>query len=84
MSGYTFKGGDPIQKLTVKPGKQIKISGKGDLLGHELTPAPDAVIVELRLGERRYCFRFGGTVTYEQDRSFTAVAAPSEELGCPD
>lgn len=82
--GYTFTGGDPIQKVIVKPGKQIKISGKGQLLGHELTSAPDAVIVELRLGERRYCFRFGGTVTYEQDRSFTAVAAPADPLACPD
>lgn len=82
--GYTFKGGDPIQKVIVKPGKQIRISGKGQLLGHELASAPDAAIVELRLGERRYCFRFGGTVTYEQDRSFTAVAAPADELACPD
>jgi len=82
--GYSFKGGDPIRKVTVKPGKQIKISGKGELLGHELTPAPDAVIVELRLGERRYCFRFGGEVTYVQDRSFTAIAAPPDELACPD
>lgn len=82
--GYTFSGGDPIKKVTVKPGKQIKISAKGELLGHELTPAPTAVLVELRLGERRYCFRFGGTVDYVQDRSFTAVAAPPDELACPD
>jgi hypothetical protein len=79
--GYSFS--DQLGKVTVKTGKQIKISAKSELLGHELTPGPDAVIIELRLGERRYCFRFGGNTTYIQDRSFTALNAPPDEISCP-
>jgi hypothetical protein len=82
--GYVFSGEGAIQKVLVKPGGQIKISGKSESFGHELTQSPVAVRVELRIGERRFCFRFGGLTTFAQDQSFTAVKASADELSCPD
>jgi hypothetical protein len=82
--GYSFSGGDTIQKVLVKPGGQIKIEGKGNAFGHELTSDPVAVRVELRLGARRFCLRFGGKTSFAQDQSFSALKAPADELACPD
>lgn len=82
--GYLFVGNNEIQTVLVQSGKKIKIDAKSDLLGHSLTAGPDAVIVELRVGERRYCYRFGGETTFVQDRSYAAKAAPPDELACPD
>lgn len=81
--GYVFSGGDTIQKIVVKPERQIKISGKSDTLGHELTDDPVAVRVELHLGERRFCFLFGGKTTFTQDQSFVAEKAGPDAFPCP-
>jgi hypothetical protein len=84
-AGYRFRGAgaDAIQSVIVKPGKQIKIKGKGAGLGHDLATDPVAVIVELRLGERRYCSRYGGTTSFAAGQSFQAVSAPADEFSCP-
>jgi hypothetical protein len=83
-AGFRYSGpsSDAIQSVIVKPGKQIKIKGKGSALGHDLASDPEAVTVELRLGERRYCIRFGGTTSFAAG-SFTAESAPADEFACP-
>lgn len=62
--GYKFKKGEPdnpIKTVIVKPGKLIKIAGKGANLGHSLAQNPNPVLLELRVGSSTYCLDFGGT-----------------------
>ena len=80
--GYKFHEGDPIVAITVKPGKQVKIVGKGTALGHTLASDPRPVLVELRLGAERYCFAFGGTVKFTADKKYLAKDAPAA-AACP-
>lgn len=80
--GYKFKKGDPIKTILVKPGKQLKIVGKGEALGHSLGADPERVDVELRLGGRRYCMTFGGDTTFKDGKKFLAKNAPTA-TGCP-
>jgi len=68
--------------ITVKPGKQVKIVGKGTALGHTLASDPRPVLVELRLGAERYCFAFGGTVKFTADKKYLAKDAPAA-AACP-
>ena len=82
VAGYKFRKGDPITTILVKPGKQIRIGGKGTALGHTLGGDPRPVLVELRLGAERYCFAFGGTVKFTTDKKFLAKAAPAA-ASCP-
>lgn len=80
--GYKFRKGTPVRKVLLKAGKSLKILAKGEALEHTLGTQPDAVLVELRLGARRYCFEFGGTATFKADTRFRAkdAGAPAD---CP-
>jgi cysteine-rich repeat protein len=80
--GYKYKDRTGlIRRVTVKPGRMLKVSGKG-ALGHLLEADPQPVDVVLRLGARSYCMRFGGTSKLVPGRSFVArhAAAPAS---CP-
>jgi hypothetical protein len=80
--GYKFRKADPVTSITVKPGKQVKIVGKGTALGDTLASDPRPVLVELRLGAARYCFAFGGTVAFTADKKYLAKDAPAA-AACP-
>ena len=69
-------------ELVVKPGKIIKLVGKGKALGHSLASDPEPVYVILRLGTDKYCMRFGGDTFFKRDKKFMAKKAPAPEA-CP-
>jgi hypothetical protein len=83
--GYKYKdtllANGPIKSVLIKPGKLVKITGKGAGLGHTLATNPDPVSVVLTLGDQNYCFEFGGGV-FDADRSYVVqdTAAPG---ACP-
>jgi hypothetical protein len=81
--GYRFRSAGPIRTVTVKPGKAIRIYGRGDELAHSLSNDPGEVSVALSLGERRHCMTFGGTVRFREGRSFRARRAPLAPA-CPE
>jgi hypothetical protein len=80
--GYKFAKGDPIKTVVVKPGRVIKVVGKGLDLGHSLAADPRPVHVELRLGDELYCLTFGGNARFKADKKYLAKKAPTA-LACP-
>jgi hypothetical protein len=70
--GYRFRGGEPIRKVVVKPGRLLRVVARGGGLGHTLATDPVAVDVVLRLGGQRSCLAFGGTRTYKAGARFLA------------
>jgi hypothetical protein len=78
--GYKWKSKtSPIRKVLVKPGKVIKILGKGTGMGFDLDADPDPVAVELRAGGHRWCWSFGGETKFKADKRWSAknAGAPS-------
>jgi hypothetical protein len=79
--GYKFKHTDlttnPIKGANVMPGKLLKITGKGSLLGHSLGSNPNPVDVTVAIGGRSYCMSFGGTATFKLDKQYLAKDAPA-------
>jgi hypothetical protein len=74
--GYRFRSkSGPIRVVVVKRGRLLKAVGQGSL-GHALAADPQPVEVALQLGARRYCLRFGGTVTFKPPSQFGAKDAP--------
>jgi hypothetical protein len=80
--GYKFSKGTPVRKVLLKPGKVLKIVAKGDALGHDLTLAPDAVQVEVRLGEQRYCLAFADGLVFKAGKKLLGKNAPAP-AACP-
>jgi hypothetical protein len=80
--GYRFRRLSPIKSIVVKPGKLVKIVANGPELTLPLNVDPGPVRVILRLGEHRYCFEFGGEVTFREARLFRAKRAPAP-TACP-
>jgi hypothetical protein len=82
--GLRFKArGGPITKVTLKAGKRLQILGKGAALQQSLALEPDLVLLELRVGTRRYCLAFGGT-----EKKFTTSKSllrkdAGRPVGCP-
>ncbi len=70
----------PIKTVVVKPGKVVKVVGKGPLLGHTLTTDPTPVRALLTLGGKTYCLQFGGTRTFTPGTSYKAVDALAPPL----
>jgi hypothetical protein len=82
--GYRFAKGAAVKSVLVKPGKTIRILGKGSALGHSLATNPAPVDVTLRLGDRRYCMRFGGTIQFKDGTKLLAKSAPAPgDCGSP-
>ncbi len=73
--GYKTTGGSPIKQVMVKPGKLIKIVGKGSALEHELTSDPNPVQVILTLGGQSYCMSFGGSPSFTEGKKYLATNA---------
>jgi hypothetical protein len=80
--GYKFSKGTPVRKVLLKAGKALKIVAKGEGLGHDLGVPPDAVQVELRLGEQRYCLTFDQGLVFKPGTKLLGknAAAPT---ACP-
>jgi glucose/arabinose dehydrogenase len=71
----------PINNLIVKDGKLIKMTGKGEGLGHSLAVEPGSVQVVLTLGTRRWCLTFNDTAKFKVDKSYRSK---NQEAGaCP-
>jgi len=80
--GYRLRGASPVSAIVVKPGKLVKIAARGDALGIPLDADVAPVLVELRIGGRRYCFEFGGTVKWKAGKQWAATKAPAASA-CP-
>jgi hypothetical protein len=80
--GYKFSKGTPVRKVLLKPGKVLKIVAKGDALGHDLTLAPDAVQVEFRLGEQRYCLAFDQGLVFKPEKKLLGKSSEAPAT-CP-
>jgi hypothetical protein len=81
--GYRVTKAAPITSLQLKGGKQVKIAAKGTGLGHTLGSDPQPVLVELQLGDERYCMAFGGAVKFMPDKKYVAKNADAAEAVCP-
>jgi glucose/arabinose dehydrogenase len=83
--GYRYKdpllANGPIRTVMVRPGKVIKVVGKGAGLGHSLGTNPDPVQVELTTGDQNYCMSFGGGA-FSADQKYIA-ADTSAPGSCP-
>lgn len=77
--GYKFKADGPIRVVVVKPGKLIKIVGKGEELRHFLDVSPEPVLVVVAVGDRRYCVRFEDGKTFTPGKRFVATRALAPE-----
>jgi hypothetical protein len=73
--GWKYTKGIPIKKVLVKPGKSIKIVGKGGELEHTLATDPRPVDVVLTIGQQRYCWTFGGDVRFKEGKRYLAKNA---------
>jgi len=76
VRGYRWSGPPPVTSVIVKAGRGLRIAGRGAHLQHTLEAGPQAVAVELMLGERPYCLEFGGSVRERALRRFEATDAP--------
>jgi hypothetical protein len=82
--GYRWRSRTaPITTMVVKPGRSIRVAGKGSALGHDLNDDPTPVAVALTLGSRKFCLAFGGSTTeFFVDRRYVAKLAPAP-AACP-
>src|SRR5262249_54683472 len=71
-----------IQTVMLKPGKLLKITGKGAALSIDLTQEPEPVDLRLRIGDYLFCMRFGGKTKFSDGKRFTAINAPAPRR-CP-
>ncbi|MCW5889185.1 MAG: alkaline phosphatase D family protein [bacterium] len=71
--GYRFRS-RALRSLLLAPGR-LRIVGKGVRL--DLAASPKPVDVVLRLGDERFCFRFGGRTVHRPGVRFRADAAPA-------
>ncbi len=85
--GYKYKDSllvnGPVKAFQVKPNKLIKITAKGNQLGHTLAANPDPVDVVVTMGTQHYCMRFAGTVTFKTPKTFSAKLAPAPGACAP-
>jgi hypothetical protein len=81
--GYRWRSRTaPITAVVVKPGRSIRVVGKGSALGHDLNDDPNPVAVVLMLGSRKLCLTFGGTTEFLAHRRYVAMRAPAP-AACP-
>lgn len=80
--GWKFAGTGAVRKIQIRPGKLLKVQGKGSALDFVLTADPNPVDVVLTLGARSYCLRFGGETKFDPGKKYQAksASAPAE---CP-
>jgi len=80
--GFKFANrSGPIERAVVRPGKLLRVPGRGSL-AQTLATDLDAVTVVLQIGARRYCMDFGGKTTFVASIRFRAPGAPAPP-SCP-
>ncbi len=77
--GYRFRGTGGITRVVIRPGRVLRIAGRGAGLGHGLATDPGTVEVVLRLGAHRACLAFGGARSHAPGRRFLARNAGTAE-----
>jgi hypothetical protein len=80
--GVRFRGAGAIREVVIKPGKQLGVKGQGADLGFTLLEEPEAVQVQVELGDRQLCLEFPRPGKFvAQKRLLRANAAPAP--ACP-
>jgi hypothetical protein len=80
--GYLYRDrrqlAGPIRSVLVRNGRLLRVTGRGSLLGHDLSASPDPVIVVLQIGAigERHCLQFGGSTRFVPGRLYRATGAP--------
>jgi hypothetical protein len=79
--GYKFRDTAVVRSAVHRPGR-FTLKAKGGGLGHTLTADPRPVTIGIRIGARRYCAVFGGTVTFKPEKKLVGKNAPAAAT-CP-
>lgn len=81
--GCKYRKGPIVATVQIKTGKALKIVANADDLGVPLATDPRPVRVEVRHGDRRSCFEFGGTKgSHKADKKLLAKNA-GPATACP-
>ena len=81
--GCKYRKGPVIATVQLKAGKALKVIANGDDLGVPLATDPRPVRIEVRHGDIRHCFEFGGTKgSHKADKKLLAKNASSAAV-CP-
>jgi len=74
--GCKYRKGPVVAKAQLKVGKMLKVIAVGEDLGLPLATDPRPVRIEVRHGDRRHCFEFGGTTSrHKADKKLLAKKA---------
>lgn len=74
----------PITNVTVTKGKQLRLTGSGNLLGFALGDTdPSPIHADLLLGTKKFCMEFGGSVKFQAGKLLSAKNAPAPS-SCPN
>ena len=74
--GCKYRKGPVVATVQIKTGKMLKVIANADDLGVPLGSDPRPVRIELRHGDARHCFEFGGTkVKHKPDKKLLARKA---------
>jgi len=80
--GCKYRKGPIVATVQIKSGKALKIVANADDLGIPLASDPRPVRIELRHGEVRHCFEFGGDGKHKTERKLLARNADAATT-CP-
>jgi hypothetical protein len=84
--GYRFRergGSSPVRSIIVRQRGTSKLSVSWSGTAPSLAQNPSPLRVELTLGGARHCMAFGGTVSFVQDKRFSARNAPAPAACAP-
>jgi hypothetical protein len=78
--GYRYRNSEgPIRSVVIRPGRSIKVRGRGSELGHTLGQDPNPVHAVVTIGSRMYRTSYGGTVRFRSGSVYRAEDAPPPE-----
>jgi hypothetical protein len=80
--GCKYGPGPVVKKVQLKTGKLLKLSAGATDLGVPLAADPRPVRLELRHGEQRHCFAFGGSGVLQPGKKLQAKQAAAPTV-CP-
>jgi len=80
--GCKYRKGPVVSTVQLKTGKLLKVVANADDLGIPLAGDPRPVLLEVRHGDVRHCFEFGGAGTHKDEKKLIAKNAEPAS-GCP-
>jgi hypothetical protein len=80
--GWRYAASGGVTQVIVRPGRKLKIAGRGSGLRHSLGGNPNPVGIILTLGQRPYCLEFGGAARFTPGKTYRAQGAPAPAI-CP-